>query len=304
MYKYKLNVFIFKFIDYYQARKNRVLLLKKISAYVKISRFINFIITFLVIIVASVISIENEYSILKIILAGLSGALTASAGNVINDYFDINIDKINKPHRVLPSGSLTKKEAINFYIILTISAFVISSFININAFIIVFISTLFLFFYSYQVKKIPLIGNILVAFLTALAFIYGGIAVNNISSAVIPASFAFLINLIREIIKDMEDAEGDSQQGINTFPVEYGLKKTKTLIVIVTFVLIILTLYPFVFNVYEIEYFLVVMVFINPLLVYIIKSLFENDTVKNLSKLSNLLKINMVFGLAAIFLGK
>jgi len=304
VYKYKLNVFIFKFIDYYQARKNRVLLLKKISAYVKISRFINFIITFLVIIVASVISIENEYSILKIILAGLSGALTASAGNVINDYFDINIDKINKPHRVLPSGSLTKKEAINFYIILTISAFVISSFININAFIIVFISTLFLFFYSYQVKKIPLIGNILVAFLTALAFIYGGIAVNNISSAVIPASFAFLINLIREIIKDMEDAEGDSQQGINTFPVEYGLKKTKTLIVIVTFVLIILTLYPFVFNVYEIEYFLVVMVFINPLLVYIIKSLFENDTVKNLSKLSNLLKINMVFGLAAIFLGK
>lgn len=278
--------------------------MKKISAYVKISRFINFIITFLVIIVASVISIENEYSILKIILAGLSGALTASAGNVINDYFDINIDKINKPHRVLPSGSLTKKEAINFYIILTISAFVISSFININAFIIVFISTLFLFFYSYQVKKIPLIGNILVAFLTALAFIYGGIAVNNISSAVIPASFAFLINLIREIIKDMEDAEGDSQQGINTFPVEYGLKKTKTLIVIVTFVLIILTLYPFVFNVYEIEYFLVVMVFINPLLVYIIKSLFENDTVKNLSKLSNLLKINMVFGLAAIFLGK
>jgi len=116
--------------------------------------------------------------------------------------------------------------------------------------------------------------------------------------------FAFLINLIREIVKDMEDIEGDKQQGINTYPVSYGFKKAKMLVVFVTIVLIILTLYPFVVKLYAIEYFLVVMIFVNPLLVYIIKSLFDDDSNKNLNKLSNLLKLNMVIGLTAIFLGK
>jgi len=76
------------------------------------------------------------------------------------------------------------------------------------------------------------------------------------------------------------------------------------IVVFVTTVLIILTLYPFVINMYAIEYFLIVMICVNPLMVYIVKSLFEDDSVKNLNKLSNLLKLNMVIGLIAIFLGK
>jgi geranylgeranylglycerol-phosphate geranylgeranyltransferase len=277
---------------------------KKFLAYIQISRPLNSLITFLVIIVASIISIDGTYSVLKIILTGLSGALTASAGNVINDYFDINIDKINKPARVLPAGKLSLKEAFAFYIILSIAALLISSFININAFITVFIALTFLFFYSYELKKVPLVGNIVVSTLTGLAFIYGGLAVNNVSFALIPALFALLINFVREIIKDMEDVEGDRKHGVNTYPVIHGFKKSKMIVVFVTSVLIILTLYPFVFNIYTIEYFLVAMIFVNPLMAYIIKSLFEDDSEKNLNKLSNLLKLNMVIGLIAIFLGK
>ena len=277
---------------------------KKVFAYIKISRPLNSLITFLVIIVASIICADGSYSVLKIFLAGLSGALTASAGNVINDYFDIDIDKINKPQRVLPQGKLSLKEALAFYFILTVLSLVISSFININAFTIVFIAASFLFFYSYQLKKISLLGNIVVSLLTGLTFIYGGLAVNNIKAAIIPAMFAFLITFIREIVKDMEDIEGDKQQGINTYPAFHGFKKAKMMVVFITLVLIILTLYPFVINLYAIEYFLVVMVFVNPLLVYIIKSLFKDDSVKNLNKLSNLLKLNMVIGLTAIFLGR
>ncbi len=276
----------------------------KVIAYIQISRPINSVITFLVIIVASIISIDGNYSVLKIILAGLSGALTASSGNVINDYFDIDIDKINKPQRVLPQGKLSLKEAFALYFFLAVLSLVISSFININAFTIVFIASVFLFFYSNQLKKILLLGNIVVSTLTALAFIYGGLAVNNIKAAIIPAVFAFLINFIREIVKDMEDIEGDRLQGVTTYPVLYGFKKSKMVIVFITVVLIILTLFPFVINLYAIEYFLIVMIFVNPLLVYIIKSLFEDDSVKNLNRLSNLLKLNMVIGLTAIFLGK
>jgi geranylgeranylglycerol-phosphate geranylgeranyltransferase len=275
-----------------------------VLSFIKLSRPLNAIITFLVIIVAAIISLEKSFSEIKILLAALSGALTAMAGNVINDYFDIEIDKINKPDRVLPSGRISLKAALSFYIILSFTALLISSFININAFIIVFTASVLLFFYSYQLKKIPLIGNIVISFLTGLAFIYGGLAVDNIAAALIPAVYAFLINFIREIVKDMEDLEGDKMQGINTYPSVAGFKKAKVLISVITIVLVILTIVPFITQLYRIEYFLVVMVFVNPLLVYISKSLFENDSVKNLNKMSNLLKLNMVIGLIAVYLGK
>jgi len=281
-----------------------MLFYKKIITYLRISRPVNALITFLVISVACIISIYGDYSVLKIILAGLSGALTASAGNVINDYFDIEIDKVNRPHRVLPKGELTLKEALNFYIFLTGIALLFSVFISLLALLEVFFAAALLFLYSYKIKKIPLLGNFVVAFLTGFAFIYGGIAVNNVEAAMIPALFAFLINFIREIVKDMEDIEGDKQQGINSYPAVHGFKKAKTLIVFITIVLIILTVFPFIQELYKIEYFLVVMIFVNPLLVYIIKSLFDDDSNKNLNKLSNLLKLNMVIGLTAIFLGK
>ena len=277
---------------------------KKLSAYLKLSRPVNFFITFLVIIVASIISIDGTYSVLKIILAGLSGALTASAGNIINDYFDIDIDKINRPGRVLPKGELTLNEALGLYISVTIVALFLSAFINVVALIEVFFASVLLFLYSYKFKKIPLVGNFVIAFLTGFAFIYGGLAVNNAKAALIPALFAFVINFIREIVKDMEDIEGDKRNRINTYPVVYGLKKSKSIIVYVTIILIGLTLIPFITKLYKIEYFLVVMIFVNPLLVYILKSLIEDDSVKNLNKLSNLLKLNMVIGLTAIFLGK
>ncbi|OGU43173.1 MAG: hypothetical protein A2000_14815 [Ignavibacteria bacterium GWB2_36_8] len=281
-----------------------MLFYKKIITYLRISRPVNALITFLVISVACIISIYGDYSVLKIILAGLSGALTASAGNVINDYFDIEIDKVNRPHRVLPKGELTLKEALNFYIFLTGIALLFSVFISLLALLEVFFAAALLFLYSYRIKRIPLLGNFVVAFLTGFAFIYGGIAVNNVEAAMIPALFAFLINFIREIVKDMEDIEGDKQQGINSYPAVHGFKKAKTLIVFITIVLIILTVFPFIQELYKIEYFLVVMIFVNPLLVYIIKSLFDDDSNKNLNKLSNLLKLNMVIGLTAIFLGK
>ena len=277
---------------------------KKIFAYLKISRPLNSFITFLVIIVASIISIEGTYSVIKIILAGLSGAITASAGNVINDYFDVNIDKINRPDRVLPKGILSLKEALFFYSTLTILALILSVFISLLAFFEVFFAASLLFFYSYKIKKIPLMGNFVVAFLTGFAFIYGAIAVNNIKAAVIPAVFAFLINFIREIVKDMQDIEGDKLQGINTYPAIKGYKNAKVVVVLFTIVLIILTLFPFVTKLYAIEYFLIVMIFVNPLLIYILKSLYIDDSIKNLDRASNLLKLNMIIGLTAIYFGR
>jgi geranylgeranylglycerol-phosphate geranylgeranyltransferase len=163
-----------------------------------------------------------------------------------------------------------------------------------------------LFLYSYRIKKILLLSNILVAFLTGLAFIYGGIAVNNIHYAILPALFAFLINFIREIVKDMEDIKGDKYEGIKTLPVVYGNSTAKKIILVSIIILIMLTFYPFVLSLYKIEYFIFIMVLVNPILVYVVKSIRQlpDDSSKNLNKLSILLKLDMVFGLAAIYLGK
>jgi len=269
----------------------------------KIIRPINFLITFFTAVVASIICTASSLPVIKIILASVSAGLTASAGNIINDIIDIEIDKINRPTRPLPSGKLTIKGAYALYFICIILSVVLAVLVNTIVLVIVLFTHLVLFLYSKYLKRIPFIGNIIVAFLTGLVFIFGGVIVENSSAAIIPALFAFLINLIRELVKDMQDVEGDRAAGVITFPIKFGFQKTKYLITFITLILILFTLYPFITKLYEIEYVIIVMVIVNPFLVFILKKLFEDDSIRNLKKMSNLLKLNMVFGLIAIYLG-
>ena len=277
---------------------------EKLIAIIKIARPVNFLITFASVIVSAIICAPENLLILKVFLATLSAGLAASAGNIINDIFDIEIDRINQPQRPLPSGTLTIKEAYSFYFVCLILSVILSVFVSYFALIIVVVSNLILIVYSKYLKRIPLVGNITVAFLTGLVFIFGGVVVENPSAAIIPASFALMINLIRELVKDMQDVEGDKGAGIITFPIKFGFLRTKYLMLIPSVILIIMTTIPFIYEIYKIEYFVVVMVIVNPLLIFTIKKLFDDDSLKNLIKISNLLKLNMIFGLIAIFLGK
>jgi len=226
-----------------------------------------------------------------------------ASGNIINDIFDLEIDKINRPERPLPSGKISNKEALVLYFIFLLLSFICSWFINLPAFLIVVVSTLILYLYSKYIKRIPLVGNIIVAFLTGLVFIYGGFVVDNPKAAIVPALFAFLINLIREVVKDMEDINGDRMIGVITLPIKFGFQKSRVLILVITIFLVLFTLYPFLIQFYKIEYILIVMIIVNPILVYSLKLLFKNQSVGSLSKISNLLKLDMVFGLIAIYFG-
>ncbi|HQF41687.1 MAG TPA: geranylgeranylglycerol-phosphate geranylgeranyltransferase [Ignavibacteriaceae bacterium] len=276
--------------------------LKKISAYIKITRPLNVIITFFVVVVAILISQKNPTGISLIILSSLAAALTAAAGNIINDIFDIETDKTAHPDRVLTTGRLTKTEAMIEYFLLNIIAGIIAIYLSPKLFIIVVFSILLLYLYSAYLKKIPLVGNISVAVLTGLAFIYGGFTVENPMSAIIPATFAFFINLVREIVKDIQDIEGDKKQNILTFPIRAGIKSAKKLTIGLIIVLIVFTLYPFIAQIYRIEYFIIIMIIVNPVLVICIKNLLQKKE-NNISITSNLLKLNMIFGLIAIYLG-
>ena len=277
--------------------------MNKISSILKITRPENVVITFVAVVIGAIISAGIQSLQLSVIWGAFSLAFACAAGNVINDIYDIEIDKINKPDRVLPSGSLSVSTAKIIYLIGLLISIALSLLNGIVSLIFVFVVNTTLFLYSADLKKRILLSNITVALLTASALFYGGLIAGNIGGSIIPAAFAFLINLIREIVKDMEDAKGDSEKGVLTLPNRFGFATTKKIIYIITFILILATFYPFLFKVYKIEYFVTIMVLVNPVLIYFVKSLIDEDSSKNLKKLSFLLKLNMLFGIIAIYLG-
>lgn len=277
-------------------------LLKKFSAYIKITRPLNTAITFCVVVVAILISQKYPTKISLILLASLTAALTAAAGNVINDLFDIETDKTAHPDRVLTKGTLTKTEAKSEYFLLNSIAAIIAVSLSTTPFVIVLLSISLLYIYSAYLKKIILVGNITVAALAGLAFIYGGVVTNNPKAAVIPAFFAFFINLIREIVKDIQDIDGDKKQKIITFPVRYGIQPAKKSAAILIIILIAFTFYPFIFQVYKIEFFVIVMIFVNPVFIICVKNLLQKKAA-DIALTCNLLKLNMIIGLIAIYLG-
>jgi geranylgeranylglycerol-phosphate geranylgeranyltransferase len=278
--------------------------MKKISAYIKIVRPLNFLITFFTVIVAAAISCHGEYSSVKVLLAALTASLTMSAGNIINDIYDLNGDKINHPERPLPSGVVSIKAALVYYSILLAVSLFLSLYISSLNFAVNLLAALLLYLYSYKLKRIPLGGNLIVSLLTGLTFIYGGIAVDNISNSFIPALFAFLINLIREIVKDMEDAEGDMREGIISFPSKYGLKIAKNTIIALSMLLILFSFIPYINGSYGSYYIAGILLLVIPVLVYFLVSLMKDDSHKNINRLSLILKLDMVFGLIALYIGR
>jgi geranylgeranylglycerol-phosphate geranylgeranyltransferase len=278
--------------------------MNRISAYIKIVRPYNFLITILTVIVASLISYKGELSSVKVLLAALTASLTMSAGNIINDIFDLKSDKINHPDRPLPANIISPQSAYTYYFILLAISLVLSLYISNLNFAINLLAVILLYLYSYKLKRIALIGNLFVSFLTGLTFIYGGIAVNNIYNSIIPALFAFLINLIREIVKDMEDAKGDMYVGVVSFSTKFGPKTVLNTILSLSVLLMLFTFFPYLNGIYNSYYIMVILVLVIPVLIYCTVSLLKDKSPKNLNKLSFLLKLDMVFGLIAVYVGK
>ena len=247
---------------------------------------------------------------LPIILAMLVVFFEISAGNVINDYFDYKIDLINKPNRPIPSGRITKKVAKNYayllFILGTISGFLIS-YINKNwsAFLIVLFADFTLYFYAYKLKSTPLIGNLTVGFITGLGFVFGGFTLNNpaiISTSIFLGFFAFVMTTARELVKDIEDMEGDKTEGAKTLPILYGEKITSVL----AFILIILdcALCPLLYY-YHIfgVYYLAVIAIAVILFIYSAILIIRNQDRLTAGKVSKYLKIGMLIAFVSFIFG-
>ena len=270
--------------------------------FILLTRPVNVIIAFLTIFIAA--GLSGTFSPLhNVLLAAFSAALITIGANVINDYYDIEIDRINKPYRLLPSGKISKKQALMLFTISYLLAWILATFINIQMFLISLFTGILLVFYSYKFKRMVIWGNFIVSFVSALAFIYAGIAVNRVTEVLYPAGFAFLFHFGREIIKDIQDIKGDKPQGAVTFPIKYGARNALILTNVVFTILIVFTLVPYVTGYYGIYFLLVVVLGVHSVLIFVVISSWSDTSPKNLGRLSNLMKLDMLVGLVAIYVG-
>ena len=236
-----------------------------------------------------------------LLLAALSAALIMGAGNSHNDLCDIGADRINRPDRPLPSGRLPARVArleaaglaaggIGLALILPppIPALALSAGIGLGL-------------YNTWLKRVPLIGNLLVGLLCALAFFYGGAAVHAPLPAVVPATFVLLFHLGREILKDVEDSAGDRLLPGTTLPLRWGRRKAYALVTAIFLLLVLSTPVPVLTGHYGLRYLALVLP-LNALLIYTVLALWRSRPPANLRRLNRLLKIGMLIGLCAIFI--
>lgn len=274
-----------------------------IKVWIIISRPFNIVITGCAVFIGGLLT-GSIYPLSKIVLAVFSAAFICAGGNVLNDYFDVEIDRINKPKRPIPSGKIKRKAALIFFIILTSAGFSISIFITVKALLLAAFAILLLLVYNgYLKRKAGFIGNITVSTTAALSILYGGLAVERIEGTLFPALFAFLFHIGREIIKDIEDVAGDRIAKSCSIPTRLSLEKSYYLGFIPLFLLFIITPLPYFLNIYNFLYLLLVIPLVNLLLLVSFFYFRKKLDPKNLHKLSNIIKLGMVFGLLSLIIG-
>lgn len=226
------------------------------------------------------------------------------AGNVVNDIYDLEIDRVNRPDRPLPSGEMSINQARIYTIILFSAGISSSVFINRQTFFITaFVATPLLVGYSVWFKRMPLIGNLVVATMLSMAFVYVGAAYGNFTAMLPLIGLAFGFTLIREIVKDLEDQTGDLSQGARTLPIVWGEMPTLKLVSILTALFLIADLLPYWLQVYNSAYLLFVIVGVNiPLLSALILLWFKPNR-ETFRRVQLMLKYDIFVGLLAILLG-
>ena len=158
--------------------------------------------------------------------AVVATVLATGGGNAINDYFDREIDAINRPDRPIPRGAVSPRGALLFSGLLFAVAIGLTLLLPLFAVAIALINLVALVAYTELFKGLPGVGNALVAYLTGSTFLYGGAAVEgNLSPVVVLFALAASATMAREVVKDIEDAAGDREEGLRTLPIVLGRRR-------------------------------------------------------------------------------
>lgn len=175
----------------------------------------------------------------RLYLLVLSTVMITAAGYMINDYYDVKIDYVNRPHEVVVGKGIKRRVVIFLHSLFNFTAIGLGYLVSPRVAVINFLAAFLLWLYSNRLKRGPFIGNLTVAFLTGLSIYLVGYYYQKSQLLVLTyAIFAFFLNLIREIIKDIEDRPGDRKHGCRTLPIVIGFRKTKQVIFVIAFAFI------------------------------------------------------------------
>ena len=293
--------------------------------YLKLIRFQNLLMLAFMQLVFRYLFLAQSYVDLALtdfnyILLVIATVCIAAGGYVINNIMDQDTDEIAKPQNRVVGVSISEAVAYNWYIGLTIVGvgigFYLSNVIYKPTFASMFIlvATL-LYMYATSFKQIPVLGNVVVALMLSTSIIIIGlfdilpaIDVDNrfrmkeaFDILIHYAIFAFIINLIREIVKDMEDMDGDYQSGINSLPIAIGVQKTKIIVGVLTVISIGILAYYVNSNLFELDYvvYYAMILIVGPLIYFGVK-LLNATTKKEYHHLSLVLKIILFFGILSV----
>ncbi|MEO6541726.1 MAG: geranylgeranylglycerol-phosphate geranylgeranyltransferase [Ferruginibacter sp.] len=274
--------------------------------------------------------VNIAFSNLHLVLLIVSSLLIAAAGNIINDYLDRNIDEINKPQKKIIDKLIKRRWAIVLHIVFSVTGILLGFYVDMNTPVFWlgfsnFICVMLLFGYSISLKKKLLAGNILVSLLTAWVILvcffcyYRSFSCTGCESfewqasirrfiriSFLYAGFAFVISLIREVVKDMEDMEGDKRYGCKTIPIAWGIPAGKVFVAVWLIVLIgmiaIVQFYVLQFGWYWSALYCIALI-IAPL-VWVLWKLSQAQVPKDYHRLSAAIKFVMMAGLLSMIFFK
>jgi 4-hydroxybenzoate polyprenyltransferase len=259
------------------------------------------------------------------VLICLSSILIAAAGYIINDYFDLNIDLVNKPEKLIVDRVIKRRWTIFWHIVFSLTGVVIGFYVDYTTRIWLLgfsnaVCVFLLFIYSTSLKKRFLIGNILISLLTSWVILvvawceYGHlIKINSglhadkiLRDTFLYAGFAFVISLVREVVKDMEDIEGDRKYDCKTMPIIWGINAAKVFVavwlMVLTGILIIIQVYALRLG-WRLSVLYSLLLIIAPL-IWIFKKLYSAKTAGDFHNISSLIKFVMFTGILSMIFFK
>lgn len=249
----------------------------------------------------------------------VSTLLIAASGYIINDYFDLKIDVLNRSGNIVIDKSISRRSAMVMHQLFNITATVLGFYVawkadNIWLGMIQIISITLLWFYSTIFKRQTVIGNLVVSFLSALVVLivflfefYGNPIMSDVRNKIfLYTAFAFFITWVREIVKDMEDMEGDRSENCRTMPIVFGIKTSKFIAALISvFVIVLIAFVSFKYPDYtEIDsdpvvlFYILGAVIIPLILVCVL--LARAETPRQFHRLSNLIKLIMLSGILSM----
>ena len=237
------------------------------------------------------------------LMAGISAWCICGAANASNDYFDVDIDRVNKPQRPLAAGILLPGTALWLALLLGAAGIVTGAWLSPTHGIIALIAACLSWMYNAGWIRRGFAGNLTVSGVAATAFIYGGLLGSEPLLALVPTGFACFFHLGRELIKDIEDVRGDAKGQMRSIPVKHGLYRTLMVITAVFTILILITFIPIYYRWFGLSYAGMV-VLVDGIMVYVLWSLWRDASPQRAGRMSRLLKMDMVLGILALCLGR